>query len=96
MVDAGTRLVAPVDLDPGRVEVQRHRTFRPAAELAVHAVRAGRERLLGGAQMRAAVAPRQLTRRRGRRHVGDRTQLRAGRIGAQALEIEHRVTAAEH
>jgi hypothetical protein len=45
--------------------------------------------------MRAAVAPRELARRRGRRHVGDRAQLSTRGVGAQPLQIEHRVTAAQ-
>jgi hypothetical protein len=45
--------------------------------------------------MRAAVAPRELTRRGRRRDLGDRTQLGARLVGAQPLEIEHRVTTAQ-
>jgi hypothetical protein len=96
IVDPGAWLVPLVDLDPGRVEVQRHPTVGAAAELTVHGVRAGRKRGLGRAQVRAPEAPRQLIRSRRRRDLGDRTQLGARLVGPQPFQVEHRVAAAQH
>jgi hypothetical protein len=96
VVHTGTGLVAAIDLDPGRVEIERHLRARRPAELGIHAVRASRECRLGRAQMRPSVSPRELARCRRRRHLGHRAQLRARRIATQPLEIEHRVTATEH
>ena len=49
VVDASARLVAPVDLHAGRVEIQRHLPLRRAAQLSIHRTCAPRKRRLGRA-----------------------------------------------
>ena len=95
VVDPRPWLPAPVDLDLGRVEVERHRLLGSAPELAVEGVRHPGEGLLGRAQVAAAETAGELAGGRRRRHLGDGAKRRAGLIGTQALEVEEGIAACQ-
>ena len=89
-------LCAPVDLDQGGVEIERHRHRGVPAKLGVEQVAGRREGGLCRAQVAGAQAPRQLGGRRCRRHVGHRPKLSPGIVGAQVLRVVEGIPADQH
>jgi hypothetical protein len=86
-VARGAPLAAAVDLEHGRVRVDRDRLAGVAAERAVQPLAGARQAALDGLAQTASEALGQLQRGRRRRHPGDRAKLRAGRVGAQLLDV---------
>ena len=92
---AGAPLAAPVDLDPRRVEVDRHRLGRIAPERPIERPARPRQRPLGGPDVRAAEALRELRRGRRRGSLRHRPQGSAGAVRAQLLDIREALAACE-
>jgi hypothetical protein len=80
-------LAAAIDLKHRRVEIDRDRLAGVAAERAIQPLAGARQAALDGLAQTAPKALGQLQRGRRRRHPSDRTQRRAGAVGAQLLDV---------